>query len=175
MYARDALWDSARVRALISAEDVGGVLKVARQARGWRQADLGRASGYSASTISRLETRRRVTSDLPTLRRVAEAAGVPADVLGAALGFTDPASVTVAATALQPQSQEDPVRRRTFLAAAGLTVPAHMLTSLDDALAILPAPAVPPTASEVAARLARARALFNAGGWTRSWTGYRGC
>src|SRR4051812_22355867 len=102
---------------------------------------------------------RRASSDLPMLRRVAEAAGIPADVLGAALGFSGPASVTVAAG----QPEEDSMRRRTFMAAAGFAVPAHMLASLDDALAVLPDPFAAPTADEVAAQLARARRLFDAG------------
>ncbi|SNT60518.1 Transcriptional regulator, contains XRE-family HTH domain [Streptosporangium subroseum] len=159
MDARDALWDSARVRSLIAAKDIGGMIKFARHARGLRQGDLGRASGYSASTISRLENCRRASSDLPMVRRVAEAAGIPADVLGAALGFCGPASVTVATG----QREEDPMRRRTFMAAAGFAVPAHMLASLDDALAVLPDPSAAPTADEVTAQLARARRLFDAG------------
>lgn len=163
MDARDALWDSSRVRALINARDVGGLLRAARQARGWRQADLGHASGYSASTISRLETRRRAPSDLPTLRRVADAVAIPADVLGAALGLSSTSSTTVAAAALQPRFREDPVKRRTFLAAAGLAVPAPALASLEEALAPRPVPATPVTAGEVTAHLARARALFDAG------------
>ncbi|RBQ16235.1 transcriptional regulator [Spongiactinospora rosea] len=161
MDARDALWDSSRVRNLIDARDVGGVIKAARVARGWLQADLGRAVNCSASTISRLETARRTTSDLPLLRRVAEAVEIPPDVLGAALGLSAPASITVASTVPQ-RLQEDSVRRRTFMA-AGAAVPISLLDSLDDALAVLPAPAAEPTAARVAGRLTQARSLFNAG------------
>lgn len=51
-----------------------------------------------ASTISRLETNRRASVDVEMLRRVAHAAGMPGDVLGALLGLPTPAPATVAAT-----------------------------------------------------------------------------
>lgn len=56
------------------------------------------------------------------------------------------------------------MRRRSVLAAAGLVAPAQLLALVDDALAAVP----PPTAEPVAllARLAGARALFDAGRYT---------
>jgi transcriptional regulator with XRE-family HTH domain len=107
MGAHDALlWDSARARALIAARDVGGVVRLARQARGWRQSDLGKAAGYSASTISRLETGRRGSSDVDMLRRVTRAAGIPPDVLGALLGIPNPVPATVAVTTSRPAEDD---------------------------------------------------------------------
>ncbi len=111
MEAHDALWDSARARALIAARDVGGTVRLARQARGWRQADLGRAAGYSASTISRLETNRRASIDVGMLRRVAHAAGIPGEVLGVLLGLSTPAP-------LRWPRQSATGRRRTTLCVA---------------------------------------------------------
>ncbi|MGH3973028.1 MAG: helix-turn-helix domain-containing protein [Pseudonocardiaceae bacterium] len=67
--------------------------------RGWRQADLAKAGGYSASTISRLETNRRASIDVEMLRRVEHAAGIPGDVLGALLGL--PASAPARRVATQ--------------------------------------------------------------------------
>ncbi|MGH3811526.1 MAG: helix-turn-helix domain-containing protein, partial [Pseudonocardiaceae bacterium] len=159
MRAHDALWDCARARALIATRDVGGVVRLARQTRGWRQADLGQAAGYSASTISRLETNHRASVDVEMLRRVAHAAGIPGDVLGALLGF--PAPATVAATIGRRAEEDDPMRRRELLAAAGLAVPSRLLTTLDDALALLPAPARVSFPSEISARLACARRRFD--------------
>lgn len=49
---------------------------------GWRQTDLGKAAGYSASTIFPLETNRRASIDVGMLRRVAHAVGIPKEVLG---------------------------------------------------------------------------------------------
>ncbi|GAA4196642.1 hypothetical protein GCM10022252_44300 [Streptosporangium oxazolinicum] len=55
------------------------------------------------------------------------------------------------------------MRRRTFIAAAGVAVPVHLLAALDDALVILPSPTAAPTTANVTSRLARARALFDSG------------
>jgi transcriptional regulator with XRE-family HTH domain len=162
MRAHDALWDSARARALIAARDVGGVVRLARQTRGWRQADLGKAAGYSASTISRLETGRRTSIDVEMLRRVAHAAGIPGDVLGALLGLPAPAPATVAATTGRRAEEDGPMHRRELLTAGGLAIPLRLLTRLDDALALLPTPARASSASEISARLACARRRFDA-------------
>ncbi len=55
----DSLWDSSRVHALIAEHHCGGLIRVGRQAHGWRQADLGARIGCAAATISRLERRAR--------------------------------------------------------------------------------------------------------------------
>src|SRR5262245_52423831 len=94
-----ARWDSARARALIKAQDIGGAIRFARHARGWRQADLGRAAGYSASTISRLETGQRAATDLTMLHHIARAVGIPSHVLGALVGIPPPAPARLAAPA----------------------------------------------------------------------------
>lgn len=115
----DALWSSARARALLEAGDAGGAIRLARQARGWRQEDLGNATGYSRSTISRLETGDRAGTDLAMIRAVAGEAGVPPAFLGAVLRIPGPPPVTVASTAT---SEEDPVRRRQLLALGGAAI-----------------------------------------------------
>ncbi|WP_440099727.1 helix-turn-helix domain-containing protein [Streptosporangium sp. H16] len=157
----DDQWQSPQLRALIAAHDVGGVIRFARQLRSWKQADLGKASGYSASTISRLETGRRAGIDLQVLRRVAHAAGVPSHILSALIN-----PVTVAETMGQP-AKEDLMRRRTLLSAAGLAVPAHLLSRLDDALAVPPASSGPPLPERIASRLAWARSRFDSGDLAR--------
>ncbi|MBV9013465.1 MAG: helix-turn-helix domain-containing protein [Pseudonocardiales bacterium] len=154
-------WVSVRARELIAARDVGGVVRLARQARGWRQIDLGKHTGYSASTISRLETGRRGSFDVGMLHRVTRAVGIPPEVLGALLGI--PAAVPARVTGIIGRPAEgDPVRRRVLITAAGLTVPQWMLARLDDALVLLPPPARPTTPSEIAGRLAQARTWFDA-------------
>lgn len=161
MRAHDALWDSARARALIAARDVGGVVRLARQTRGWRQADLGKAAGYSASTISRLETGRRASVDVEMLRRIAHAAGIPGAVLGALVGLSAPSPATVAATTGRRAEENDPMRRRELLTAGGLAIPLRLLTRLDDALALLPTSAHANSPAEVSAQLADARRRFD--------------
>ncbi|QXJ25880.1 helix-turn-helix domain-containing protein [Actinomadura graeca] len=166
MAARDALWSSRRARAIIKARDVGGAIRLARQERGWRLSDLGEECGYSASTISRMETGRRAGTDLDMLRRVATAAGVPLDLLGELVGITTAPPVTVAPTVSRPAETDDAMRRRTLMT-AGLAVPLTLLTGLDDALAILPEPKTPPSQAQLTARLARARRQFDTGSLTR--------
>ena len=92
MNTSDALWASARALALIEAGDVGGVIRLARQARGWRQEDLATTSGYSRSTISRLETGSRAGTDIDMIRAVAGKAGVPPATLGAVLRLPGPSA-----------------------------------------------------------------------------------
>jgi len=58
------------------------------------------------------------------------------------------------------------MRRRT-LVAAGLAVPSRLLTRLDDALALLPAPSRAAAPDEIAARLRRARRQFDTGDLAR--------
>ena len=162
-----ALWRSAQGRALLMSRDVGPAIRLARQSRGWRQADLAAACGYSVSTISRLETGRRPPADLDLVRRVAGAAGIPPRILGVLVGLLPPPPATVV-TIATPTAEEDPdMRRRDLLAAAGLAAPARMLGRLDEALAVLPAAAGSVTAVAVTRRLVRARAMFDAGATLR--------
>lgn len=64
----DPVWNSSRVRSLMETSDPGGLIRLGRALLGWRQADLGRRLGCSASTVSRLEKSGRV-SDLRLLQR----------------------------------------------------------------------------------------------------------
>lgn len=165
MSAHDALWESARARALIEAGDVGGAVRFARQARGWRQEELAQATGYSRSTISRLETGHRDESDLGILRRVARAVEIPSRVLGALLGISAPNAATVTVTN-GPPAEGDPMRRRTVLA-TGLAVPSRLLTRLDDALALLPSPKWAGGLEVIANQLLHARTMFDVGNINR--------
>ncbi|MFE6163289.1 helix-turn-helix domain-containing protein [Streptomyces sp. NPDC056486] len=155
----DPLWSSAQARELVDRHDPGGLVRLGRIGRGWRQADLGALLRCSASTVSRMEQRGR-TADLALLREAARKVGVPTHVLSAALGLG--ALPPTRVTADGPRCvEEDPMRRRTLLAAASLAIPAQALVGMDAALAITP----DPTGSTVPldARISRARALFDAG------------
>lgn len=160
----DALWASARARSLLAARDIGGMIRFARQARGWQQTDLAEAAGYSCSTISRLETGAKVGADLGQVLRVAGAAGIPSFLIGELLGITAPPAATVGTgTASRAEGGvDDPMHRRTLIT-AGVAIPLAALTGLDDALAVLPALSSAATVPEVTGRLARARRLFDAG------------
>jgi transcriptional regulator with XRE-family HTH domain len=160
MQGHDALYASGRAQALIAAGDSGGLIRMARRARGWRQTDLGKAAGYSASTISRLETAARAGTDLEMLRHVASAVGIPAPILGAVVSAAACPAATVTAT---PRREEGEPMRRRALVAAGLAVPAVALAALDEALTLLPDPARPATAADINGRLVRGRRQFDAG------------
>jgi transcriptional regulator with XRE-family HTH domain len=154
----DPLWNSNQARGLAARRDAGALVRLGRTYRGWSQGELGRRIDCSASTVSRLEA--RTSPDLATLRRAAHAVGMPTRVLAAAIGLDASPATTVAA--LGPDSaEEDPLRRRTLLAAVGLAAPSPLLAGVDDVLAATPAPTssgAPPDG-----RLAKARLLFDAG------------
>ncbi|MFF4188068.1 helix-turn-helix domain-containing protein, partial [Streptomyces sp. NPDC001691] len=154
----DPLWRSSQACALVAARDAGGLIRLGRHARGWRQPDLGRRIGCSASTVSRLE-QRGGRADLVLVQAAARAVGVPTPLLAASLGLSTPSATRV--VTVVPHHQEDPVRRRTLLAAAGLAGPVSLLTGLDTALASVPDPTGSPVPLD--ARLAQARAHFDAG------------
>ncbi len=164
----DARWDTPQVRALVAAQNAGALICLGRQQLNWRQVDLGARIGCSASTVSRLERHGR-HADLALLRRAAEVVGVPTRLLAAALGLsttTDPTRVDPSAPR---RAEEDPMRRRTLLAAAGLAAPLSVLTGLNEALAQVPEQR---TGSPVPLdpRIARARAHFDAGRHTQLLT-----
>ncbi|MFC7385099.1 hypothetical protein [Sphaerisporangium rhizosphaerae] len=71
------------------------------------------------------------------------------------------AIVTVAAGG-DTSEGEDPMRRRTLIAAAGLSVPLHLLDKLDDALALSPSPAEASGVADIKVRLAAARREYDA-------------
>lgn len=154
----DSVWHSAQVRDLLARHDAGGLIRLGRESRGWRQGDLGAAVGCSASTVSRLETRGS-RAELRLIRRAASAVGMPSNVLSAALGLSAPPATRVASVG--PRSEEDPLRRRTLLATAGAAVPATLLLAVDEALA---GPLGPSGAkAPLDGRLTTARALFDGG------------
>lgn len=148
---------TGRIRSLPRGQNAGGLIRAGRQALGLRQADLGVRLRCSASTISRLESGR--LTDLALLRRAAGEVGVPVDLLAASLGLRAQLSPTVAADPLP--AQEDSMRRRTVIAAVGLSAPLSLVGGLETALAITPDPTGSPLPLD--ARLASARGLFDAG------------
>ncbi|MGW0792944.1 helix-turn-helix domain-containing protein [Streptomyces sp. NPDC002911] len=152
------LWRCPRVNSLVSARDVGGLIRLAREELGWRQADLGQRIGCSASTVSRLE-QRGSRADLRLLKLASLAVGMPTNVLAETLGLTEAATTRV--TAVGPRAEEDAMRRRTLLAAAGLAAPVGLLAGMDTALASLPDPTGSPVPLDQ--RLAAARTAFDAG------------
>lgn len=107
----------------------GTVVRLARLAAGWSQGDLGRLCGYSASQVSRWENGRLPLRDVGTLRKLAQVLCVQPEVFGLAPdhatgapdGFLEHAGPRVGhVPAPTREEDDDPVRRRAFLVAAGL-------------------------------------------------------
>ncbi|MFI1585762.1 helix-turn-helix domain-containing protein [Embleya sp. NPDC020630] len=160
-------WDAPRVRVLAARGDVGGLVRLGRLARNWRQRDLGSIVGYSASTVSRLESGARSGRDVAVLRRLAAAVDMPVGVLGAALGVSAPLPARVGRTAARRDEEDDPMRRRRLLTASLAAVPATMLGGIDQALASIPTRSSPTTGNDVLALLARARGWYDGGDHAR--------
>ena len=148
------IWQTERARSIRANREVGAAIRLARENRGWRLADLAARVGYSVSTISRLETSRREPTDLGQIRRIADAVGIPPYVLGEVLGMPALAGATVDGSG-DLHDEEDDVRRRELLA-AGFVVPAVLLAGMDDALAMMPEPSGPAGAAAVSQRAGQA-------------------
>lgn len=169
---------------LRSQPEPGVVVRVARTARDWSQAELGRRCGYSASQVSRWETGRLPLRDVTLLRTLADVLGVPASLFGLdntsgrAHASSAAAGPRVGPTTI-PAAEEDPVRRRAFLQLVALTGsslalpspggaargadPAQVLAGrLGDVLLGPPQPARPAPVAVLAKDLAGARREFTA-------------
>ncbi|MCP2095572.1 MULTISPECIES: helix-turn-helix transcriptional regulator [Actinosynnema] len=107
----------------------GEAVRIARTARGWSQAELGRRCRYSAGQVSRWETGRVALRDVGLLHTLARVLELPAEVFGltAAAPTGDVPGRREAprlAPVPSPASEEAviaPVHRRVFLRAAALT------------------------------------------------------
>lgn len=157
----DAFWSSTTVRNAVHEQQTGTVIRLARERRDWSQDALATRAGYSRSTISRLESGRLATGNLPRLQAIAQALNMPPEVFAALAGMPPAATTTVGRSAAA--GEDDPMRRRSLIAAGGLALPLSLLTRLDDALAVMPTPAQPADLPQLLQRLSRARRLFDDG------------
>jgi transcriptional regulator with XRE-family HTH domain len=111
---------------LHSRPEAGAVVRIARAARQWSQAELGRRCGYSASQVSRWETGRLPLRDVELLRKLADVLALPPavfgleDVAGRASSHATGIRHKVVRVTNPPAEEDDPVRRRAFLQLAAL-------------------------------------------------------
>lgn len=117
-----------RARDAIAAGRTGEVIRIARQAAGLTQAQLGDLIHLSKSAAGRLEHGSAAATDITVLRKVAAVLGIPPVALGIA-GPPNPA--TPQRTTVDRDGQEDPMRRRDLLQgmagiAAALALPSGM-------------------------------------------------
>jgi transcriptional regulator with XRE-family HTH domain len=125
MDATHPIWRTPAVRQVATAGQFGALTRMSRTAQQLTLAQAGKLVGYSASTLSRIETGKRKLTDVTLLRRFADALGIPPDLFGLALPTgispfgaapppTAPAATTVRETVRE--GGDDAVRRRELLA-----------------------------------------------------------
>lgn len=77
-------YDQPDAREAAASGEYGRVLKLARTVAGLTQGQAGVLAGYSAATVSRLESGATRLTDIATLRHLAEVFGVPPSLFGLA-------------------------------------------------------------------------------------------
>lgn len=117
---------SPEARAAVLAGKRGTLIRLAREAIGLRQTDLGRLLGYSQSTISRIESGRQHANDMSVLSAAAELLGIPPAMLGLAAlpGCPGPTFPTPTAGPVR----RDDVNRLDFLGLVAGTAAGSVLT-----------------------------------------------
>lgn len=103
------------VQRAVDARDFATILRFSRLAAGLTLEQLGAVGGYSASTLSRLESGRRSIRDVTELRTLADLYDVPTEMFGLATASGPVSGSTLAATV---DGGGDTVQRRNFLAGA---------------------------------------------------------
>ncbi|MFB8086925.1 helix-turn-helix domain-containing protein [Streptomyces sp. NPDC055992] len=152
-------WNTARARELAEQRRPGALIRLGREHRSWTLAALGDRIGCSPATVSRLERRSRVV-DLALVHRAAHEVGVPRHVLMHSLAAPAPTASVATRVTASSHAEEDPMRRRTLIAATVAAGPATLLAGLDQALADTPGPT---GGGPLDARVATARELYDKG------------
>ncbi|GGL93194.1 helix-turn-helix domain-containing protein [Micromonospora yangpuensis] len=159
------------VAQAVSSGDYGTVLRTARVAAGLNLEEAAALAGFSASTLSRMETKRNRHWDVRELRRLAEVFAIPTHLFGLSRSTFDTSTVSLTAGA---DEDGDPMRRRDLIATTAAAVTGAMVLPLDRATAahgmadtvedvLFGRVSVPPiSGNQLAAQLAAARADFRA-------------
>jgi transcriptional regulator with XRE-family HTH domain len=122
VHANSPSWlDLPTARQAATDGRYGILLRLARTAAGLTLGDAGKLAGYSAATLSRLETGRRQLSDVTVLRHLAHVFHIPPYLFGLAesAGVVDPKvgeSADRVTTGGPNRGGEDSVHRRELLA-----------------------------------------------------------
>lgn len=69
-------------RSAVEQQNVAALIRMTREAIGWRQADLAKAAGYSQPTISRLELGQGRINDTKVRAKLADVLGLPKSSVG---------------------------------------------------------------------------------------------
>jgi transcriptional regulator with XRE-family HTH domain len=131
MDAAHPIWPAAAVQEAAEAGNFGALIRMARTSRQLSLVRAGKLVGYSASTLSRIETGQRKLSDVTQLRRFADVLGIPPHLFGltvrtappaagAALLPSAPAPITVGGT-LREGGDGVVLRRELLVGLVGVT------------------------------------------------------
>lgn len=115
-----------------SSGDYGTVLRTARVAAGLNLEEAAALAGFSASTLSRMETKRNRHWDVRDLRRLAEVFAIPPHLFGLSRSTFDTSTVSLGAGV---DEDGDPMRRRELIATTAAAVTGAMVLPLDQATA----------------------------------------
>ncbi|MFG2227663.1 helix-turn-helix domain-containing protein [Streptomyces sp. NPDC048644] len=194
MDPRDSIWRSAHMHQAIGQGDLRAIIRLARRAADMTLADLGRAVGYTASSLSRMENGKQPLGDAGFLRRVAGVLDIAPHLLGlepqpqqvmagAKPALPGPGRARVTAQSLGEETEE--MRRRNLLVGLAATTvtalasppasaavqPRRNLTGLEDLLLYRWPPAAPagmdPTVATVTAAVESSRDEFGAARYDR--------
>lgn len=175
MDTRDPRWNSPAIRHAAEIGSYGMVIRLARTAAKLTQAQLGAQLGLDRSGISRLETGTAPVRDVMLLRRLASVFKIPPELFGLSTQQYRPpladdrsgASPIVRVKDTTSDGGDDPVRRRSFLAAsAGLLGSAAageaFISQLEGVLINASTSQRPLPPSQITAAIAVARSRFQA-------------
>ncbi len=159
------IWRTPDVCDAVAAGDFGTLIRMGRTALNLTLVQAGALCGYSASTLSRIETGRQPLTDVTLLRFFAEAFAIPPQLFGLAPVpvVSSPAGVasasprasvdTVRGSAVRKDG-DDPVRRRQVLTGLVGVTGVTLLGTSDQAAA------QPVSAQALRSSLAAVRSLF---------------
>jgi transcriptional regulator with XRE-family HTH domain len=183
MDATHPIWRTPAVQEAVAAEQFGAVIRMTRTARKLSLVRAGQLVGYSASTLSRIETGQRKLTDVRQLRRFADVLGIPPQLFGLTLPAgaapagaapmpTAPVPTTVGETSRE--GGDNPVQRRELLAglvgvtgtavfgAAARPATARAAAVVQELQPQITGAFAPVGVNILASRLAAARATFQA-------------
>ncbi|MEO3745299.1 helix-turn-helix transcriptional regulator [Plantactinospora sp. B5E13] len=176
MSTRTAWTTMPAVAQAASNGDYGAVLRTARVAAGLNLEEAAALAGFSASTLSRMETKRNRHWDVRELRRLAEVFAIPAHLFGLSRSTFDTGADSLSTGV---DEDGDPMRRRDLIATTTAVVTGALVLPLNQAAAahgmadtvedvlfgrvsVAPIPG-----NQLAAQLAAARADFRATRYTQ--------
>lgn len=125
MDAMHPIWHTPAVQEAAAAGQFGALIRMTRTTRQLSLVRTGKLVGYSASTISRIETGHRKLTDVTQLRHFAEVLGIPLHLFGlTSSAAASPVGAAPLPSAIAPttvggilrEGGDNPVRRRQLLA-----------------------------------------------------------